>query len=164
MKAIDRAVTATQLSALLEGRITSEQFGRWLLPIQIGEAEISDLDTPLIMKVSNLFEDASLSEDQRMTLLSRVLRVLQGPLHPDDAVELFPLLMGQDRLCDVVAKHRQGVISRTGFISFVSSARFSAATKRWLLGTTSEGLAYLCRLLQSGDYEEVRAVLEVDRE
>jgi len=75
--------------------------------------------------------------------------------------ELLPLLLDQDRLCAVVAKHTAGIISRTSFLSVLAECGYPDHIKLWLQAASHDALVRLCERLATHQYDRVAVDFEV---
>lgn len=84
---------------------------------------------------------------------ARVVRCLGSTGSAADTFELLPLLLDQERLTTIVARHRAGIISRTGFLNVVAESGYPAHVKLWLEHASADALATLAERLERGEYD-----------
>jgi hypothetical protein len=93
-------------------------------------------------------------------MAARVVACLTDTASAEDTFELLPLLADQARFCEIVARHRRGVISRTGFLAVLAESGYPAHAKLWLEHAPPAALDRLCARLTGGAYGEVARMLE----
>jgi hypothetical protein len=116
-------------------------------------------DELLLNRLMFLFEDESLPASAHVSNVGLIAEALESTLSNGRVLDLFPLLVGHRRLCAVVEKYRNGVLSRTSFLSFVSELRYSAELKAWLQKARPEDLGALCIALRDRDLTAVETML-----
>jgi hypothetical protein len=161
MQTPDRGSLLLQLSALLDGRASIEAVQEWLRPVMLGDWELPEEDASLIMKIVHVLDDDTIGDDRKRILLQRLVSCLQTSLNNEKVLQLFSVLAAQDQLCDLVQKYRCAVLTRTTFVSYVSSSGISPDLSKWLLHEPPEALTYLCGALAGCDYEEVASLLRM---
>ena len=91
---------------------------------------------------------------------ARVVRCLEATGSAAATFELLPILLDQERLTTIVARHRAGIISRTGFLGVVAESGYPAHAKLWLEHASPDALATLADRLGRGDYATVVRAFE----
>jgi hypothetical protein len=153
---ISREDLTAQLEAFAKGWLTLDDLRRWFTPLLVAETtEAVAADRDLVFRLIFLFEDDSLSGDAHRCNAWRLSRALRAVESNSELIELIPVVTDQERLCAVVGKYRRGIISRTGFLSAISEARYSRRVKDWLVAADVAGLQFLCKVLSAGEYETV---------
>lgn len=74
--------------------------------------------------------------------------------------ELLPIMLDQDRLCVVIDRYARGIVSRTGFLSFVAECGYPDHARLWLRHAPPAPLATLCGMLAAGQYDAVVRLLD----
>jgi hypothetical protein len=92
--------------------------------------------------------------------MSRIVESLARTASAEVTHELLPVLLDQGRLCAVVAKHRAGIISRTGFLSVIAECGYPDHVKLWLQAASHDALGRLCERLERHEYDRVAAGFE----
>jgi hypothetical protein len=156
---IDRATVQGQLEALVERRLTLDSLRRWFTPFLAGTRQTVEQDEPLLFSIAFLFEDESLSETAHWVNADRLIRAFRDLEANAALMELIPIIIGQDRLCHLVAKFQSGTITRTGYLSAISNTRYSRGVKAWLNRSDPAELARLCESLDNCRYSESAAIL-----
>jgi hypothetical protein len=90
-------------------------------------------------------------------LAGRLIECLARTASPQITHELMPVMMDQDRLCEIVGRHQREIISRTGFLSVVTESGYPAHIKLWLQHASTDALGELCERLATGRYDLVAA-------
>jgi hypothetical protein len=117
-------------------------------------------DERLLWRLVHLFEHEIEDEPNAKRLAGHVVRCLSRTGSADSTFELLPLLRDQERLAGIVAKHRDGVISRTGFLNVISASGYPAHVKLWLEHASMASLARLMAMLTAEAYDLVAETLE----
>lgn len=123
-------------------------------------------DTRLFWRLMHHFDGGAFgttSDAREEPLLRRAAHHLVQAM--DDAggaatLELLPVLLDQDRLCTILRKHAEGIISRTGLLSVIAESGYPAHIKLWLQHAGPDALALLRERLESGCYARVAAMVE----
>lgn len=92
---------------------------------------------------------------------ARIVACLERTRSADATHELLPVVIDQPRLCEIIAKHRGGVISRTGFLSVLAESGYPEHVKLWLQHASGDALQRLCERLAAYQYDLVAAAFEV---
>lgn len=116
-------------------------------------------ESRLFWRLLHLFGEEGGEEPERAHA-AHVVSCLASTGAPGATLELLPLLVDQDRLVEIVARHLAGVISRTGFLSVVAESGYPAHVKLWLGHASPTALAELASMLRNGAYLEAAAALE----
>ena len=90
----------------------------------------------------------------------RVVAALDSTRSAATTHELLPIVVDARRLCQIVAKHRAGVISRTSFLSVVAESGYPDHVRLWLQHASPMALARMCAQLEADDYSAVAAGFE----
>ena len=69
--------------------------------------------------------------------------------------ELLPVILDAPRLCQIVEKHRAGVVTRTGFLSVIAESGYPEHVKLWLQHASSVALGRLCAQLEADEYAAI---------
>jgi len=93
--------------------------------------------------------------------ISRIVESLARTSSAEITHELLPILLDQNRLCIVIAKHRAGIISRTSFLSVLAECGYPDHIKLWLQSASHDALGRLSDQLTSCEYDLVAASFEV---
>ncbi|HEX6058037.1 MAG TPA: hypothetical protein VFZ11_03380 [Gemmatimonadaceae bacterium] len=161
----------TRLRSYADGTISRSELDAWLLPIFVADPldvaqsdaagwERAPDETRLFWRLAYLIDSAAGDEAETRRLVGRVVRCLERSRSAATTLELLPLVADQERLCRVVARHAQGIVSRTSFLSLVAESGYPPHVKLWLRHADGEALARLCARLAEGDYEVVAPMLE----
>lgn len=149
----DRAAMRRKLASFAGGDLDLGELRRWFTPLLAdngGEAPEHDHD--VVFRLVYLFEDESLDKGTHRTNAHRLAQALHEVEDNAALLELVPIITDQDRLCGILEKYRAGLVTRTGFLSFVSETRYSTKVKSWLAHTDLLTLLSLCNSLSSGKY------------
>ena len=117
-------------------------------------------DERLFWRVVYLLEQEHDDTAELRVLAGRITRSLESTRSASSTHELLPMVIDQDRLCTVVERYARGIVSRTGWISFVTECGYPAHAKLWLGHASPEALGRLCGMLAAGRYDAVAATLE----
>lgn len=117
-------------------------------------------DLRLYWRLIHLFDTADDPDEPALRRLAG--RLVTGTEEAGSAttLELFRLLLDQERFCEILRRHERGVISRTGFLSVVAESGYPPHVKLWLQHAHAEALSTLCARLVDGDYAAVAAMVE----
>ena len=169
----DRGVSLQALTTELR-RFSASEIGlaelhAWFNPILVADSldvEESDEspwlhaaeDTRLFWRLVYLFE-AGGDEDSLRSSASRIVQCLDSLGDASATYELLPLVLDQDRLVMIVAKHLRGTISRTGFLSVLAQSGYPPHVKLWMERAAPSSLAEVGSLLERGSYRDVVRLL-----
>jgi hypothetical protein len=117
-------------------------------------------DERLLWRLVHLFEHEIDDERVARQLAAHVVRCLSRTGSADATFELLPLLRDQERLAGIVAKHRDGIISRTGLLNVISAASYPPHVKLWLERASIAALARLMAMLTAEAYDLVEETLD----
>lgn len=117
-------------------------------------------DMRLFWRLVYIFESVVNDGAEPRHVARRVVRCLAATGSPDTTYELLPLLLDQERLSNVVGKHRSAIISRTGFLSMLSESSYPPHVKLWLERASPGALHRLCAALDAEAYDAATALLE----
>jgi len=170
-RAVNLEGLAEQLRAFAAGLLTREALERWVAPVIDADplhVEASDStpwdsapdDARLFWRLVYLFDCEALDVDVERRLAGRVVRCLERTGSAATTFELLPVLVDQDRLCTIAARHARGIISRTGFLSVIAESGYPPHLKLWLEHAPARALARLCGRLGAGEYDTVAASIE----
>jgi hypothetical protein len=155
-----RQEIVSRLSAFGEGAAELDDMHAWLAPFQRGDVHLPQERSALLQMISNLVEDDSLPLSRKVLLARRVLHGLRDDkLTEADVVNLFPVYAFGDRLCEISTKHRQNIVSRTSFLSFVSEMRVPPSLKRWIVSASQDKLEEFCFHLEANNFREIKKLL-----
>jgi hypothetical protein len=101
-------------------------------------------------------DDAPLREQMR-----RIVASLDSTRSSVTTHELLPVIVDASRLCVIIRKHLQGIVSRTSLLSVVAESGYPEHVKLWLQHAPSPALARLCERLDADAYDAVAAAFEV---
>jgi len=163
---------ADRLQSFIAGAIDRDALVTWAAPVLAADpldVEESDAvpweDAPdeerLFWRLLYLVEMDDAPDDALRALFARVLACLADTASAGDTLELLPLLVDQPRLCTIVERHTQGIISRTGFLGVIANAGYPGHVKLWLQHADRAALRALGEDLTGGAY--ARAVRRVER-
>lgn len=162
---------ATQLQRFAAGEIGREELDAWVAPVLAADpldVEASDHvpweDAPdeerLFWRLLYVVESSDAPDDALRDVVGRVLACLASTGSPADTLELLPLVEDQPRLCTILARHRDGVVSRTGLLGVIANSGYPAHVKLWLQHADAAALARLCARLEAGAWGEAARMLE----
>jgi hypothetical protein len=114
----------------------------------------------LFWRLVYLYETSDAADDALRALSRRLLDCLGATGSAADTFELLTLVVDQPRLCAIVEKHAQGVVSRTGFLNVVSNAGYAPHAKLWLAHADVAALGRRCARMSAGAWGEVARALE----
>jgi hypothetical protein len=153
MRTITREHFEERIANFAAGGLTLEQLRHWLTPILLGEeAEVQDVDSALAARLTFLIEDDSIDESRHRVNARRIKRLLEEVDDNLSVLEILSVVTDQDRLCEILQKYQNGIISRTSFLSMISNSRYQPDVKEWLIGVERESLQALSRALEGEDY------------
>ena len=117
-------------------------------------------DARLAWRLIHLFDSAAADDEAALRPLAR--RLVRSVHDAGSATthELLRVIADQDRFCEIVRRHRRGVISRTGFLSVIAESGYPPHVKLWLEHAGTAALERLCERLDAGEYGEVAGMLE----
>jgi hypothetical protein len=162
---------AARLRAFAAGELPRADVERWLDAVLAADplgAERSDAapweegheEERLFWRVAYLVESSEGDDEALRRVAGRIVGCLASTASAADTFELLPVLLDQDRFCAIVAKHRRGVISRTGFLSVLAGSGYPSHAKLWLEHADGAALDALCERLAAGEYGTVARMLE----
>ena len=163
---------AERLQSFVAGTIERDALVTWAAPVLAADpldVEESDAvpweDAPdeerLFWRLLYLVEMDDAPDDALRALFGRVLACLADTASAADTLELLPLLVDQPRLCTILARHAEGIISRTGFLGVIANSGYPAHVKLWLQHASPVALERLCVQLGADRYDAVAAGFEV---
>jgi hypothetical protein len=163
----------THLRAFAAGELTRDALEAWLAPVLAADPlDVSHSDaTPweddhaeerLFWRLVYLVEssDPDADDGALRAVAGRVVACLTSTASAEDTFELLPLLADQARFCEIVARHRRGVISRTGFLAVLAESGYPPHAKLWLEHAPGPALERLCAQLAAGAYDAAARMLE----
>ena len=162
---------ALRLRALAAGETTRADVEAWLAGVLAADplgAESND-DAPwehdheeerLFWRLAYLVESTPADDAALRDMAGRLVACLASTASPADTFELLPIVLDQERFCAIVAKHRRGVISRTGFLNVIAESGYPAHARLWLEHADAAALDALCERLAAGEYGAVARMLE----
>lgn len=156
--------------AVSDGVTSREELRRWLTPYLIAFApERPEDENPswdpdaddkaLFWNLVHLFDDHSYTDLEHRQLATQVAHLIRCIPSAATALDVLPLIQRQTKLCEVISKHRTGIISRNGFLSVVSKNFQFDAVREWLAEANPASLDELCANLRSHDYLAVEKQL-----
>jgi hypothetical protein len=162
---------AVRLRAYASGEIERAEVEQWLDSLlaadPLGAEAIDDApwehdhdEERLFWRLAYLLESTPADDEALRRMAGRLVACLGSTASPADTFELLPMVLDQDRFCAIVAKHRRGVISRTGFLSVLAESGYPAHAKLWLEHADAAALDTLCERLEAGEYGTVARMLE----
>jgi hypothetical protein len=167
-----RAEVARALAAYAAGDLSRDDLAACVAPIYTDDALFPDEGTEdepwrsgddeasLLLWLVHVADTSVAPEEVSRRTVSRALACYQAA-GAEETLALMYLIFDQDRLCDILGKVEQGVISRTGFLNVLSNALYDPSIKAWFAETTAEGLQYMRGLLAEEEYGELVRVLRV---
>jgi hypothetical protein len=162
---------AARLQAFVAGEATREELDAWLAPVlaadplDVAESDAHPWeDAPdeerLFWRLLYVLETTDAPDDALRALGARVLACLASTASAADTLELLPLVEDQPRLCTILARHRAGIVSRTGLLGVIANSGYPPHVKLWLQRADAAALARLCARLEAGDYGAVARMVE----
>ena len=117
-------------------------------------------DARLAWRLIHLFDSAEPDDEAALRRLAD--RLVRSVADAGSATthELLRLIADQDRFCEILRRHRRGVVSRTGFLSVVAESRYPPHVKLWLQHAGPGALARLCARLEAGEYAALAGMVE----
>jgi hypothetical protein len=119
--------------------------------------EVAPEEERLFWRLVYLLETERDDSARFRELAGRIVTSLARTGSADVTHELLPVLLDQPRFCAILARHRQGIISRTGFLSVIAECGYPEHMKLWLRHASPHALGRLCERLLAGRYDEVAA-------
>ena len=107
----------------------------------------------LVYLVESGDEDSQRFRDRMRRIVASLDRIRSAAI----THELLPLVIDQPRFCSIVRKHREGAVSRTGFLSVIAESGYPAHIKLWLQHASPVALERLRARLEDGEYDVVAA-------
>jgi hypothetical protein len=117
-------------------------------------------DMRLLWRLIYIFESIVSDGAEPRLVARRVVRCLAATGSPDVTYEMLPLILDQERLSIVVARHHEGIISRTGFLSMLAESGYPPHVKLWLEHAPIPAVVRLCAMLDRESYADVMTTLE----
>jgi hypothetical protein len=169
---------AVRLRAYADGTLDRAALDAWCAPVLAGEPLGADYDDDaewstspdeerLYWRLLYLLETTDTDDAALRALAGRVLDCLAHTASAADTLELLPLVADAPRLCTIVAKRAEGIVSRTGFLNVVANAPYPPHVKLWLERAGPTALAALCAAMHDGAWQAVARRVErapVDRD
>jgi hypothetical protein len=165
----------SRLRAYAASELSREDLEAWLAPVLAADPlDVTHSDASpwedghdeerLLWRLIYLVESSDPAEDGGDAALravaARVVACLADTASPETTLELLPVLVDQGRFCEIVARHRRGVISRTGFLAVIAESGYPAHAKLWLEHAPAPALDLLCARLTAGAYAAAAEMLE----
>jgi len=163
------------LTVILEfysaGHITLDAVHRQLVPvlaadpIDVGSSggdgwdEAAD-ESRLLWRLIYLFESEVADSDLLRQDARRLVTCLRKTGSAELTLELLPLVLDQDRFAAIIERYEQGIISRTGLLSFVAESGYPPHVKLWLEHAGEHALTRIARDLDEEKYAVVAAGFE----
>jgi hypothetical protein len=122
--------------------------------------DVAPHDERLFWRVVYLVEAEAEDSPSLREAMYRIVESLARTSSAEITHELLPMLLDQSRLCTVVTKHREGIISRTSFLSVLAECGYPDHIKLWLQSASHDTLGRLCDQLTSYEYDLVAASFE----
>ena len=162
---------AARLKAYVAGEATRDELREWAAPVLAADPlDVAESDAApweeapdeerLFWRLLYLVETSDPPDDTLRALGARVLACLARTVSPAITLELLPLIADQPRLCGVLARYREGVVSRTGLLGVLANAGYPDHVKLWLQMAGLAALARLCERLDAGAWDEVADMLQ----
>ena len=164
---------AARLQALAAGEIGRAEVEAWLAPVVAADPlDVAESDGApweddgheeerlfwrLVYLVESTPDDG---EDALRRDVARVLACLASTASAADTHELLPLVLDAERLCTIVARHRRGIISRTGFLSVLAELGYPPHAKLWLEHAGGPALDAVCAAVAADAWGSVARMLE----
>ena len=117
-------------------------------------------DMRLLWRLIYIFESIVNDSVEPRDVARRIVRCLAATGSPDATYELLPVILDQERLSSVIAKHRRGIISRTGFLSMLTESGYPSYVRLWLEHASMAAATRLSAMLDSEEYAAVTMTLE----
>jgi hypothetical protein len=117
-------------------------------------------DVRLFWRLVYLVESTEADSPEFRDTVRRVVAALDSTKSAATTHELLPILVDARRLCEIVAKHRAGIISRTSFLSVVAESDYPDHVKLWLQYASPTALARMCAQLGADEYSAVAVGFE----
>jgi hypothetical protein len=117
-------------------------------------------ETRLFWRLVYLVESGEPDSPEFRDRVRRIVATLDSTRSAASTHELLPIVVDARRLCEIVEKHRSGVISRTSFLSVVAESDYPDHVKLWLQHASPVALARMCVQLGADDYSAVAAGFE----
>ena len=161
---------AAKLKSFVDGATPRDELEAWAAAVlaadPLGVAESDHLpweDAPeeerLFWRLLYALETSDAPDEALRALGARALACLAAA-GPADTLELLPLVADQPRLCTILARHRDGLVSRTGLLGVLANSGYPPHVKLWLQHADAAALARLCERMESGAWEEVARTVE----
>jgi hypothetical protein len=158
---LDRLIE--QLAAVSEGALARSELRRWFTPYLMAfpperpedEEPSWDPDADdkaLFWNLVWLFDDDSYTELEHRELATKVVRLIRSVPSTATALDILPLIKHEPKLCEVIRKHRTGIISRNGFLSVIAKNFQFDTVRQWLAEASPQSLDELRANLLSSDY------------
>ena len=160
------------LDAYAGGSVGPDAIQARLLPILAADpldVEASDstpwddthTESRLFWRLVYLFESGAVdgNEEGRRTV-RRIVACVRQTGSAELTFELLPVILDQDRFADITARHRAGIISRTGFLSAVAESGYPPHVKLWLEHASHDALSRLVASLLEERYDAVALALD----
>lgn len=163
------------LTAILEsyaiGALSLDAVQQQLLPVLVADpldVESSDGDvwdeaadeSRLFWRLVYLFESEVAGSDSLREDARRLVACFRQTGSAGVTLELLPLILDQDRFVAVCDRHRKGVISRTGLLSFVAESGYPSHVKLWLEHAGEDALGQIAGALDHERYANMAAAFE----
>ena len=114
----------------------------------------------LFWRLAYLIESGEVDSPEFRDRMRRVVTTLDSTKSAATTHELLPLVLDAQRLCEIVEKHRAGVVSRTSLLSVVAESDYPAHVKLWLQHASPMALERLCAQLGADEYDAVAVGFE----
>jgi hypothetical protein len=156
------------LQAYSDGRLADTDFDARLTEVLVNETpELALPGGPLDDDPAALLLSHLIFQFQQRELASRTVRS-EAPaiaaallsLEPRATLAVLPLFWQRERMAEIIEKHRNGVISRTGFVGAVSAASLGDRTSQWILSADSTALEELSKCLRQVDLAALHQLTE----
>lgn len=156
---IDRTTFGLELQNAANSDQPERALDSLIRQIIIGdEVELCEDDATAVLTAAEAIE-AALSDPERTRALARELGYLLVKPPGDRALDFIYIALDRDRLVNVVERHLNGMISRTGWLAFVSEQRWPERLRDAFKQLRRDALVELGDALRSRDWRDVQRLL-----
>jgi hypothetical protein len=156
---VDCESFSRQLQAVTEGSLQVSEFRAWLVRLLSGDnIEFNEQDEETLGRVVGRLENSE-TEERLRTLASDFQRLLSTTGCGEDARLLIEIVEDRERVVQVLDRYLAGILSRTGYLSYLTEQRWPRDIRARLGEFTSDQLEGIRDALQRREFGLLRNYL-----
>lgn len=156
----NRAMFARGLGAALAAPKPAQSVNDFLRAVLTTEPVAWESDEQRLMRSISERIDVASGDPARLVPLSRNMLALLEVASSNEVVELLlELVAERERMHAIFGKYANGVITRTGFLSFIAEQRWPESLRRHIAALSSKDMESLVHALDEGDISRLEALI-----